>query len=96
MTPDKLIYRKAAQQLGIPEELVKNVYTEYWKEIRSLITQNKILMDMTEEEFNSVKRNVTLPNLGKLSCTYQHYLRKIHNVRSRTKYYEDKKNNTPA
>ena len=96
MQPNDLIYRKAAQMLGMPEELIKKIYTEYWKEIRRLVTQDKIVEGMSEEEFNRTKRNVTIQGLGKLSCTYQQYLRKIHNIKSRTKYYEDQKDNSAS
>lgn len=96
MRQEDLIYRQASKILNIPENTVKQVYTAYWKAIRECITADPILLDMSEEEFNKAKRNVCLPNLGKLSCTYQHYLRKLYNKRSRTEYYENQKNNTPA
>ena len=64
------IYKKVAEELELPEELIKNTYRAYWRFIRDSIESLPLKDDLTEKEFSQLKTNFNIPSLGKLSCTY--------------------------
>ena len=64
------IYKKVADELNLPEELVKNTYKAYWRFIRYSIESLPLKEDLSEEDFSKLKTNFNIPSLGKLSCTY--------------------------
>lgn len=74
---------RISKELALPEECVENAYKAYWGFIKTTIEELTLKEEFSEEEFNSLRTNFNIPNLGKLSCTYKRWLR----VR---KYYKRK------
>lgn len=70
----KDIIGTVSEELGLPEELVNNTYKAYWRFIRSTIEQLPLKNSLSQEEFNSLRTNINIPSLGKLSCTYNRYV----------------------
>lgn len=70
----KEIIRKVAQEIDIPEEVVKLAYRSDWDFRRKTIEQLPLKEDLSEEEFKALRVNFNLPALGKLHLTYEHYL----------------------
>lgn len=69
----KDLFKKVSNELGIPEEVVREAYVSYWKYIRQTIQELPLKEDLTEEEFNKLRTNFNIPSIGKLSCTYDRY-----------------------
>ena len=76
------LYRKVAEEMNIPVEVVELAYKSYWKFIRKTIQELPLKEDLSEEEFAKLKTNFNIVSLGKLSCTYDRYRR----VKLREKY----------
>lgn len=72
---------RIAIELGLPPDVVEEAYNAYWKFIRTKIEELPLKEDLGEEEFNALRTNFNIPNLGKLSCTYERY-----KVKKETKY----------
>ena len=64
------IYKKVADELNLPEELIKNTYKAYWRFIRDSIESLPLKENLSEEDFSKLKTNFNIPSLGKLSCPY--------------------------
>ena len=60
-------------RLGLPIDEIREVYKADWKFIRSKIEELPLKEDLSEEDFNRLKTNFNIPNLGKLYCTYDKY-----------------------
>ena len=71
------LYKKVAEEMNIPVEVVEFAYKSYWKFIRKTIQELPLKEDLSEEEFNKLKTNFNIVSLGKLSCTYDRYKRII-------------------
>jgi hypothetical protein len=65
------IYKRVAEELNLPEDLVKNTYKAYWRFIRDSIESLPLKDDLDEDHFSELKTNFNIPSLGKLSCTYE-------------------------
>lgn len=74
-----------ASKLLISEKIVESVYREYWEAIKKVIEELSLKDDLTEEEFSKLRTTVSIPYLGKLSCTYKRYM----NIKN--KYSKNKK-----
>lgn len=70
----KSIYKEVSKELNIPEEVIKEVYESYWKFTRYIISELPLKEDLTKEEFESLRRNINIPSLGKLHCDYKQWL----------------------
>lgn len=66
----KDVYEEVAIKLKLPIEVVKLIYTSYYKFIRKTIKEIPLKETMTEDEFNLYRTNFNIPSLGKLYCTY--------------------------
>lgn len=73
MTYDNIV-NKVAEELNLPETLIKSTYKAYWQFIRDTIQNLPLKEDMDEEEFSRLKTNFNIPSLGKLTCTRDRYL----------------------
>ena len=73
MTYDNIV-NKVAEELNLPETLIKSTYKAYWQFIRDTIQNLPLKEDMDEEEFSKLKTNFNIPSLGKLTCTRDRYL----------------------
>ena len=69
------VYKKVADELNLPVEVVELAYKSYWKFIRETIKELPLKQDLSEEEFSKLKTNFNIVSLGKLSCTYDRYKR---------------------
>lgn len=95
----KKIYKKVAEELGIPQSTVENVYNAYWQFIKETIEKLPLKEISTEEEFNKLQPNFCIPYIGKLHCSLEDW-RKIKNlenyynnfVKNEHKHKEDKTN----
>lgn len=76
------IYVKVSQETGIPIEVIREAYKDYWKFIRKTIQELPLKENLSEEEFNNLRTNFNIVSLGKLSCNYDRYLR----VKKREEY----------
>jgi len=76
------MYKKVAEELQIPQEVVQEAYYSFWRFIRDKINELPLKEDLTEEEFNSLRTNFNIPSLGKLTCTYEEYC----NAKKRLQY----------
>lgn len=66
---------KVSQETGLPGKVVDKVFKAYWFFIRTSIQALPLKELLSEEEFSTLKTNFNIPSLGKLSCTYEDYLR---------------------
>lgn len=69
------IVQYVAQESGIEPYVVDKAYRAYWKSIREHISSLPLKEELTKEDFDSLRTNFNIPSLGKLSCTYERYLR---------------------
>lgn len=67
------IFKEIANDLGLNESDVKDVFKYTWEFIRSKIEDLPLKSDLTEEEFNKLKTTFVLPEIGKLGCEYNTY-----------------------
>ena len=84
----KNLYRQVAEEMNIPVEVVEYAYKTYWKFIRKTIQELPLKEDLSEEEFAKLKTNFNIVSLGKLSCTYDRYLKK----KKQLEYAKNKEN----
>lgn len=91
MTYEEII-KKVSQQLNIPEDVVKYVYKAYWGIIKNKIETLPLKDNLTEEDFKQLKTFFNLPQLGKLTCTYQRYSGIKQKYKRLTNYDKNKKN----
>lgn len=66
---------RVSQETGLPGKVVDKVFKAYWFFIRTSIQALPLKEFLSEEEFSKLKTNFNIPSLGKLSCTYEDYLR---------------------
>lgn len=67
------ITKRVAEELGLPEDLVNKTYTYFWKYIRETIQELPLKEDLSQEDFDKIQTNFNIPNIGKLSCTWNRY-----------------------
>lgn len=66
---------EVSKKLDLPESIVKQTYESYWKFIRDTIQSLPLKEDLNEEEFKSLRTNINVPSIGKLSVTWDSYQR---------------------
>lgn len=76
------LYKRVAEEMNIPVEVVKEAYLSYWKFIRKTIQELPLKDDLSEEEFAKLRTNFNIVSLGKLSCDYDRYVK----LKQREKY----------
>lgn len=69
------IIQTVANNLDLPAGVVKKAYESYWEFIRETIQKQPLKESLTEEDFNKLRLNFNIPSIGKLSCTYDRYVR---------------------
>ena len=65
---------RLSRELNIPSDVVIKVYKAYWMFIRNTIEELPLKSDISEQEYRKLKPNFNIPNLGKLTCTYDRYI----------------------
>lgn len=81
---------RLSRELNLPQDVVVRAYKAYWSFIRHTIEELPLKEDMTEREFRRLRPNFNIPNLGKLTCTYDRYLGVKEENKLRKKYVEYK------
>lgn len=74
--------RKVAEEYGYPFDVVKLAYKTQYKFIIDKIRGLDLSIDMTKEEFDKLRTNFSLLDLGKLYCTWD-------NIQKRKRYFRD-------
>jgi hypothetical protein len=88
----KNLYKKVAEEMNIPVEVVEFAYKSYWKFIKDTIQELPLKEDLSEEEFAKLRTNFNIVSLGKLTCTYDRYKKKKKQLEYRiNRYVKDKK-----
>ena len=67
--------KQVSEELNIPIEVVDAAYLAFWKFVKQKIKSFPLKEDLTIEEFESLRTNFNVPELGKLYCTYDSYCR---------------------
>ena len=73
MTLNEII-AKVSIELNLPEDLVRNTYSEYWSYIRNTIEDLPLKNNLTQTDFSELRTNINVPSLGKINCTYERYM----------------------
>lgn len=66
--------RRLSRELNLPQDVVIKAYKAYWLFIRQTIEKLPLKEDMDEDTFNRLRPNFNIPNLGKITCTYDRYI----------------------
>jgi len=84
-------YKEIANDLGLSESDVKDVFKYTWEFIRNKIESLPLKGDLTEEEFNKLKTTFMLPEIGKLGCDYNTYksIRKWYLIKGKSNDKDD-------
>lgn len=69
------IITKVSQETDLPVKVVGKVFKAYWLFIRASIQALPLKETLSEEDFMKLRTNFNIPSLGKLTCTYEDYLR---------------------
>lgn len=77
--------RIAAEEIGIPYEVAQKAYSMSWKFILDKIESLPLKENLTEEQFEQLRPNFNIPEIGKLTVTYDRYKR----IKNRTKYIKN-------
>ena len=80
----KKIYKKVAEELGIPQSTVEDVYNAYWQFIKDTIEKLPLKEVNTDEEFSRLRTNFNIPFIGKLYCNLEDWRK----AKNREEYYE--------
>lgn len=81
------VCKQVAEELNIPEEVVKAAFNSSWEFIKKKISEIPLKTEMTEEEFSNYKTNFNLPSLGKFYCNYKRY----RTIRNGLKFVKNKR-----
>lgn len=65
---------RLSRELNLPPDVVLKAYKAYWLFIRRKIESLPLKEDIDEETLNKLRPNFNIPNLGKLTCTYERYI----------------------
>lgn len=84
------IYEKASEELGIPVETIKLVYSFFWRFIRTTI-EEQALKDADENTFQEMRTSFNIPSIGKLCCTPGRFKALKENYRLKQKINERNK-----
>lgn len=83
------IFKQISKEQNLPIEVVEEVYKSFYKFIRSKIIELPLKDELSKEEFLKLRTNFNIPSLGKLSCSYDRYLR----MKEKQKYLEKFRHN---
>lgn len=76
---------ETAEKYGLEKKLVDAVYRAYWRSIKNYIESLPLKDDLTEEEFDKLRPNINLPQLGKLFVSKERYDTKKKNYKRKLK-----------
>jgi hypothetical protein len=82
------LLEQVSDELKIPIEVVKEVYLSYWKFIKNKIAELPLDEELSEDQFKELRTNFNVPSIGKLTCTYDRFLR----VKQKQQYKKEKNN----
>jgi hypothetical protein len=82
------LLEQVSNELKIPIEVVKEAYLSYWKFVKSKIAELPLDEELSEDQFKELRTNFNVPSIGKLTCTYDRFLR----VRKKQQYKKEKNN----
>lgn len=82
------LLEQVSNELKIPIEVVKEVYLSYWKFVKSKIAELPLDEELSEDQFKELRTNFNVPSIGKLTCTYDRFLRE-----KQKQQYKKEKNN---
>lgn len=82
------LLEQVSDELKIPIEVVKEAYLSYWKFIKSKIAELPLDEELSEDQFKELRTNFNVPSIGKLTCTYDRFLR----VKQKQQYKKEKNN----
>lgn len=82
------LLEQVSNELKIPIEVVKEAYLSYWKFIKSKIAELPLDEELSEDQFKELRTNFNVPSIGKLTCTYDRFLR----VKQKQQYKKEKNN----
>lgn len=82
------LLEQVSNELKIPIEVVKEAYLSYWKFVKSKIAELPLDEELSEDQFKELRTNFNVPSIGKLTCTYDRFLR----VRQKQQYKKEKNN----
>jgi len=80
--------KTAAEELGIPYEVAHKAYYMAWEFIQNKMRELPLKEDLTDEEFNALRPNFNIPELGKFAVSLDKYKR----VKRRIEYVKNLKN----
>ena len=78
--------KQVSKELNIPIEVVDAAYLAFWKFVKQKIKSLPLKENLTIEEFESLRTNFNIPELGKLYCTYNDYWRSKYRYKEFLKY----------
>jgi hypothetical protein len=84
------IIKKAAAELNLPHKQVWGVYKAYWTFIRQHVSSLPIKGNITEEEFNKLRPNINIPELGKFYLDWE----RLCNKKKENERHKDKETST--
>lgn len=70
------IITKVSEEINLPSKVVDKAFKAYWLFIRASIQALPLKEDLSKEDFLKLRTNFNIPSLGKLTCTYEDYLRR--------------------
>lgn len=66
---------KVADEMGLSRALATAVYINYWKYLKDTIGELPDMTNITEEEFDKLRVNFNIPELGKFTTNYKKVLK---------------------
>lgn len=78
----------AAEELNIPYEVAHKAYSMAWEFIHIKIAELPLKEELTDEEFNALRPNFNVPELGKFAVTLSRYRK----VKKKIEYIKNLKN----
>lgn len=92
--------REVSEELGIPLKVCRRAYWDAWKYIRENIAKLPLHDDLTKEQFDELRPNFNLPEIGKLYVTWDTYqdkkqrLEYVKKLRQNGNYIQNKETET--
>lgn len=86
------IYKEVAKDLGVNEDVVKDVFVTTWNFIKEKIGDLPLTEEISEDDFNKMKTAFVLPGLGMLGCNYKFYRKTRNKFLNEHKNDKDKRN----
>ena len=77
--------KEVADELNLSPSLVSKVYNSFWLFVRKSIIDLPLKEDLTKEEFDKLRTNFNIPNIGKLYCNYNRWK----SIKQRQRYKEN-------